>query len=59
MKVKSMDRLGISAIIIEDKTGLKKIHYLKTLPNKYRKIKINLQKKLLKVKKQKLVMILW
>ncbi len=27
--VRSLERLGVSAIIIEDKTGLKKIHYLK------------------------------
>ena len=28
LNVRSMERLGISAVIIEDKKGLKKIHYL-------------------------------
>ena len=34
--VRSLERLGASAIIMEDKIGLKKIHYLKikVIPNK-------------------------
>ena len=32
--VKSMERLGISAVIIEDKTGLKKILYLEMMCHK-------------------------
>ena len=26
--VKNLERLGVSAVVIEDKVGLKKIHYL-------------------------------
>ena len=29
--VKNLERIGVSAIVIEDKKGLKKIHYLVTM----------------------------
>ena len=47
MKIKSIERLGISAIIIEDKTGLKKILFIRTLLIKLKKMQIYLLKKYL------------
>lgn len=34
--VRTLERLGISAIIIEDKIGLKKIHCLEQMQSKHR-----------------------
>ena len=45
LNVRSMERLGISAVIIEDKKGLKKIHYLEMKLNKNKNQKKISQKK--------------
>ena len=46
LNVRSMERLGISAVIIEDKKGLKKIRYLETKLSKNKKRRKISQKKL-------------
>ena len=58
MKIKSMERLGISAVIFEDKTGLKQNSYFKIHLINFKKTKINLLKRFRFVKKQKEMMIL-
>ena len=54
MKIKSMDRLGISAVIIEDKTGLKKNSLLKDTSEQIQEDKNNFAQKISVGKKAKI-----
>ena len=45
MRIKSAERLGISALIIEDKKGLKKNSLLKDTSRQTQEGKLNFQKK--------------
>ena len=57
--IRSLERAGVSAIIMEDKIGLKKIHYSKISLGQNRINQIFLLKKLIKSVKQDSQMILW
>ena len=54
MKIKSMDRLGISAVIIEDKTGLKKNSLFKVTSNQVQENKNKFAEKINVGKKAKI-----
>ena len=54
MKIKSMDRLGISAVIIEDKTGLKKNSLFKDTSNQVQEDKNKFAEKISVGKKAKI-----
>ena len=54
MKIKSMDRLGISAVIIEDKTGLKKNSLLKDTSQQVQEDKNKFAQKITAGKKAKI-----
>ena len=54
MKIKSMDRLGISAVIIEDKTGLKKNSLFKDTSNQVQEDKNKFAEKIIVGKKAKI-----
>ena len=54
MKIKSMERLGVSAVIIEDKTGLKKNSLLKNTSNQTQEDKNKFAEKIAIAKKSQL-----
>ena len=54
MKIKSMERIGVSAVIIEDKTGLKKNSLLKNTTNQTQEDKNKFAEKIATAKKSQL-----
>ena len=54
--IKSLDRAGVSAVVLEDKTGLKKTHFLKTNLMLNRTVYPIFQKNLEKQRNQKYLM---
>ena len=58
MKIKSMERLGISAVIFEDKTGLKQNSLFQNTSNQMQEDKNKFAEKFRLVKKLKEVMTL-